>query len=165
MHTYLPLRRSDGIRKPKERQCNIHKTVLVLFQILFTIDNLVELETHKTSDKRRRGRNRRNDLSGNLFGGMTIGSSDAVVHGTEVGCRSDEINVMVRVLVLFKVNRFKTETNQTRWWWKRVFQGFEFIWMRRSMVHRLGESNEGVFLTSCTKKVSLHEKRFNIACG
>jgi hypothetical protein len=40
-----------------------------------------------------------------LLGLVAIRNSDAVVHGTKVGCSGDKIDVVIRIIVLLEFNR------------------------------------------------------------
>ena len=66
--------------------------------------DLVELKTNETGDKRRRRRNSGNDLTRDLLRRVAVGGGDAVVHRTQVGRGSDEIDMIVRIIVLLELN-------------------------------------------------------------
>jgi len=80
---------------------------------------LVQFEANETSNQRRCGGNGRDDLAGNLFSFMSISRLDTIVHRPEIGCRCDEIYVMIGVVVLFKLHRVQPETCQRRGSWER----------------------------------------------
>ena len=66
--------------------------------------DLVQLKADEATDKGCCGRDRGYDLARDLLGGMPVSRSDVVVHRTQVRCGSDEVNVVVRVVVLLELN-------------------------------------------------------------
>lgn len=43
---------------------------------------------------------------------MPVGRGNTIVSGTQVGSSGDEVNVVVRVIILLEVNGLKSETSQ-----------------------------------------------------
>ena len=74
--------------------------------------HLVQLKADKTGNKRRRSRNGGDDLARNLLGRVPVSRRDAVVQRTEVGRRSDEVDVVVRIIVLLELDRVQAVPNQ-----------------------------------------------------
>ena len=66
--------------------------------------NLVQLKTHKTYNKRCRGRDGRNDLTSDLLGSIAIRRSDVVIRCAKVRSSGDKVDVIVGVIVLLELN-------------------------------------------------------------
>ena len=66
--------------------------------------NLVQLKAYKSGHECGGGGNSGNDLARNMLRCVAIGIGDAVVGSTKIGASSNEVNVMVRVIILFKVD-------------------------------------------------------------
>ena len=49
---------------------------------------------------------------------MTVRRVDAVVQRTQVRCRSNEVNVVVAIVVFLELNRVQAETSQGGWGWE-----------------------------------------------
>ena len=96
----------------KERQCKVDETILVLLKIILAVDNLVELKHNQAGNQRSGRGNSGNDLSSDELGLVSISGLDLVVFGSQVTASSDEINVMVRVIILLEVNRNQLESRQ-----------------------------------------------------
>ena len=79
--------------------------ILEGFHLVVALNHFVELKTDETSDERSRGCNGRDDFPGNQLRLVTVGRSDAVVGGAEVGGGHDEVHVEVGVIVFLKVGR------------------------------------------------------------
>ena len=78
------------------------------------VTNLVEFQAHQTRDEGSCGGDGRNDLAGNLLRRVAVGGGDAVVHRTQVGRGSDEIDMMVRIIVLLELNRVQAVADKRR---------------------------------------------------
>ena len=76
--------------------------------------NLVKLQADQASDQRRSRGNGRDDLAGNLLGRMPVGGVDAVVQRTQVRRGGDEVNVVIRVVVLLELDRVQTVADERR---------------------------------------------------
>ena len=87
-----------------------------------TKTDLVELEADQAGDERGGGRDRGDDLAGNLLGRVAVCGRDAVVHGAEVRRSGDEVDVEVRVVILLELDRVEAVTNERRWRWKLLDQ-------------------------------------------
>ena len=65
--------------------------------------DLVKIQTNKACDERRSSSNSRNDLARNLLCGMAVCYVDIVVHGAEIGCCGDEVDMMIGIIILFEL--------------------------------------------------------------
>ena len=126
----LVLGSGDRLRESEERQCQVHEAILVVLQLVLAINylntsqmsshgcfniqrtDLVKFQAHETCDERCRRRNGRNDLASNLLGGVTVGDRDIVIHRPQVSSSSDEINVVVCIIILLKLNRIEAVASQ-----------------------------------------------------
>lgn len=63
--TYLVLGSSNGIREGKERQGKVHETILEGLELLVTLNDLEQLQTHQADHCSCRRGDGRNDLSSN----------------------------------------------------------------------------------------------------
>lgn len=77
--------------------------------------HLVELQTNQTRDERRRGGYCGNDLTSDLLSGMSIGDRDIVVHGTEIGCSGNEVNMMVGIVIFLEFYWVEPISCHRRW--------------------------------------------------
>ncbi len=102
----------NRLAEPKERQRQIHKSVLVLLQVRPAVDQLVKLQVDEAGDQRRRGGNGRDDLPGDELGAVAVGRGDLVVLGAEVAGRGDEVNVVVGIVVLFKLGGLQLKAGE-----------------------------------------------------
>ena len=89
-----------------------------MLNVVLAINDLVQLENYKSSHKCGSGGNGRDNLAGNELGLVAVGLLNLVVFGAKVAACRDEVDVMVRVIVLLKVNRLKLEPSQLAWLWK-----------------------------------------------
>lgn len=78
---------------------------------------LVEFEANKTSNKRSSGSDRWNDLACDLLRVVTIRRFDIVVQRTKVGSCCDEVDVMVRIIILLKLDWVQSIARHRRRWW------------------------------------------------
>ena len=74
--------------------------------------NLVEFQTDKPGDKRGSSRNSWNNFARDLLGAVSICSVDAIIHCTKIRRCSNEINVVVGVIVFLKLARTQAITSQ-----------------------------------------------------
>lgn len=65
---------------------------------------------------------------------MPVGKGDAIVSGTQVGSGGDEVNVVIRVIILLEVNRLKSETSERSRRGKRRNNSFNVIFIYISPV-------------------------------
>lgn len=128
--TYLVLGGRDGFREAKEGQGEVDKAVLVLLNVLLAVDelkegstmfkaifnsaHLVKLQTDQPNSQRGRRRNRRNDFSRNQLCSVLVRRGDTVVQRTQVGCSGDKVDMVVRVVILFKPDRVQSEASHIR---------------------------------------------------
>lgn len=130
---YLVLSSSNRLREPEERQCQIYETVLIVLQLVLLINDLppqhpnqhttqpskkptksdlVKLQADQASHERRGGRDRRDDLSGNLLGLMPTRSLDGIVHRAQVGRRSDKVDMEVGIIVFLEFDRVEAVSSK-----------------------------------------------------
>jgi hypothetical protein len=76
---------------------------------------LVQLEANETSHDRSGGRDSRDDLASNSFRGMSISGGDRIVNGSQIGGRSDKIDVVVCIVILFELDRNHSVSGHRRW--------------------------------------------------
>ena len=69
------------------------------------VTNLVEFQAHQTRDEGSCGGDGRNDLAGNLLRRVAVGGLDVVIRRTQIRSSSDEVDVVVRIIVLLELNR------------------------------------------------------------
>lgn len=103
---------SNRLGEAEEGKCEVDETVLVLLNVVLAVDDLVELKADKAYCEGSGGRNGRDNLASNKLRLVAVRLSDAVVASTKVGRRSDEVDVVIAVVVLLKVARLKTETGK-----------------------------------------------------
>lgn len=70
--------------------------------------HLVEFQANQTSHKRCSRGDGGDNLPSDLFGSVAIGYGNAVIHCAKVRGGSNEVNVMVGVIILLKVYRCET---------------------------------------------------------
>ena len=94
--------------------------------------NLVQLEADESDDEGGCSGNGGNDLAGNLLGSVLVSDSDVVVHRTQVGRGGDEVDVVVRVVVLLKFHGVQAVANQRRWRWQLLHESGSVrrVWLR-----------------------------------
>ena len=78
------------------------------------LQQLEQLEADEAGDHRRGGGDRRDDLAGDLLRAVAVGLLDRVVARAEVRRGGDEVDVEVRVVILFKVDRVHTVPSEAR---------------------------------------------------
>ena len=78
MH-FLYLGRLNRVGESEEGECQVGEAVLVQFDLLVTLDQLVLLQSHQAGHKGRRGGDSGDDAAGNQLGLVTVGSRDTVV--------------------------------------------------------------------------------------
>jgi hypothetical protein len=122
----LELGGGNRLGKAKEGQSQVDETVLVIFQLVLAVDDLlrqfclgrtlwtrlVELQADETHGQSSGCRDSRDDLSSNQLGLVSVGNGNAVVGCTQIGSGSDEVNVVVAVIVLLKVDWDQTESGE-----------------------------------------------------
>ena len=84
-------------------------------ELLNDIANLVEFQTDKPGNKGGCSRNSRDNFARDLLGAVSICSVDAIVHCTKIRCCSNEINMMVGVVVFLKLARAQAISSHRRW--------------------------------------------------
>lgn len=60
---------------------------------------------------------------------MSVCLLNLVVLGAKVAARRDEVDVVVRVIVLLKVNGLQLETSQLTWFWKGLDKAVKLIFV------------------------------------
>ena len=65
---------------------------------------LVQLKADQADDERCSGRDSGNDLARDLLGRMPVSGVDAVVHRAQVRRSSDEVDVVVGVIILLELD-------------------------------------------------------------
>jgi len=70
------------------------------------------LETDQANDKGRCGGDRRDDLPGNLLGRVAISGVYAVIHGAKVRSSSDEVDVVIGIVIFLKLYGIKAESSK-----------------------------------------------------
>lgn len=76
--------------------------------------HLVQLETDESDGEGSRRRDGGDDLSSNQLRLVPVSLGDAVVGSPQVGRGGDEVDVVVRVVILLKVNRSESQSGQRR---------------------------------------------------
>ena len=112
--TVLALLRGDRLREPEERQSEIDETVLVVFELVLAVDDLVKLQAHQTSDQSGGRSDSRDDLTRDLLRRVTIRRVDTVVHRPQIRRGRNEVNMMVRVVVLLELHGVQAEPSKGR---------------------------------------------------
>ena len=78
------------------------------------VTNLVEFQAHQTRDEGSCGGDGRHDLAGNLLRRVAVGGLDVVIRRTQIRSSSDEVDVVVRIIVLLKLDRVQAIADQGR---------------------------------------------------
>lgn len=130
----LLLRRRNRLRETEEGQRQIHETVLVVLKLVLAVNQLVKFQANQTDSESSGCSDGRDNLSRDEFGLMPIGKGDAIVSGTQVGSGGDEVNVVIRVIILLEVNRLKSETSERSRRGKRRNNSFNVIFIYISPV-------------------------------
>lgn len=110
--TILLLRCRNRLRETEEGQSQIYETVLVVHKLVLAVDQLVKFQANQTDGESSGSCDGRDNLACNEFGLMLVGRGNTIVSGTQVGSGGDEVNVVVRVIILLEVNGLKSETSQ-----------------------------------------------------
>ena len=76
--------------------------------------DLIQLQADKTGDERSRCRDGGDDLTRNLLRRMPVCRCDAVVHRAEVRRSGDEVDMVVRIIVLLEFDRVEAVTDKRR---------------------------------------------------
>ena len=79
--------------------------------------DLVQLQTDQAHGQRSSRRNRRDDLARNQLGLVPVRLGNSIVSSTEVGRGGDKVDVVVRVVILFEIDRVETEASEGRGRW------------------------------------------------
>ena len=103
---------SDGLTEAKEWQCKIDEAILVLLNVGLAVQDLVQLKVDQTSHERRCRRDGRDDLASNELGLVAVSLLDLVVLRAEVAGRRDEVDVVVGIIILLKLDRRELESCQ-----------------------------------------------------
>lgn len=75
---------------------------------------LEELQAYQAGDQRSGRRDRRNDFASNLLCRVPVGRVDTVVHRAEIRRSSDEVDVMVSIVILLELNGVEAVASQRR---------------------------------------------------
>jgi hypothetical protein len=67
--------------------------------------HLVKFQAHQTSHKRGSCGDGGDDLPGDLLCRVAIGNRNTIIHCAKVGTRGNEVNMMIRVIILLKIYR------------------------------------------------------------
>jgi hypothetical protein len=81
-----------------------------------THSNLVKLQADQTGDKRGRGSNGRNNLTGNLLRRVPISDRYIIIHGSKVRRCSNKVDMMIGIVILFEFNWSKSVSSKRGWW-------------------------------------------------
>lgn len=130
----LLLRRCNRLRETEEGQSQIHETVLVVLKLVLAVNQLVKFQANQTDSESSGSSDGRDNLARNEFGLMPVGKGDAIVTGTQVGSGGDEVNVVVRIIILLEVNGLKSETSERSRRGKRRNNSFDVIFIYISHV-------------------------------
>ena len=98
----------NGVTECDEGQRQVHERIGVRLNVALVVHQLVHLQIHQTRNERRCRGNRRNNLASDALGRVTVDRLDLVVGGTQIRGRRNKINVVVRVVVFFKLGRRQT---------------------------------------------------------
>ena len=98
----------NGITECDEGQRQVHEGIGVRLNIALVVHQLVHLQIHQTRNERRSRGNRRDNLAGNALGRVSVDRLDLIVGGTQIRGRRDKIDVVIRVVVFFKLGRRQT---------------------------------------------------------
>jgi hypothetical protein len=82
----------------------------MLFNVILAVDDLVEFKNDESSNKSRCGGNSRNDLSGNELRLMTVGLLNLVILSSQITCCSDEIDMVICIVIFLEFDWRKLET-------------------------------------------------------
>ena len=103
------------LREAEHRHRQVRKAAAICIQLLHALLHLVQLHCNCTRHERRCCRDGGNDLSRDFLDRVAVrrGNSITTLHcrmlelllGTEVGASSNEVNVMIGVIVLLKLHR------------------------------------------------------------
>ncbi|CAF3535359.1 unnamed protein product [Fusarium graminearum] len=128
----------DWLTETKEGQCQVDETILVLLKIILAINDLVQLQNNQASHQRSGCGNGRNDLASNELGLVSISWLNLVVLGPQVAASSDEIDVMVRVIVLLEIDRNELESRQRAGGRQTVSQLLDLVVVVEARLRLLG---------------------------
>lgn len=137
----------DGLREAEEGEGEVDEAVLVLLNVVLTVDDLVELEADKADSESGGGGNCRDNLASNELGLVAVRLGDLVVASTEVGRGGDEVDVVVGVVVLLKVARLETEASERRGRGKGLDNRVEVVRWRSEQLLKLNSQSSGVSAT------------------
>jgi hypothetical protein len=76
--------------------------------------NLVQFQTHQAGHEGGGRSNGRDNLPRNLLCGVSISYVDIVVHRPKIRCCSDEVDVIIGIIILLEFDRCKTIACQRR---------------------------------------------------
>lgn len=119
----------DRLAEAEEWQRKVNEAVLVFLDVVIAVEDLVELKNDQSGDKSGSGCDGGDDLSGDELGLMSICEFDLVVLSSQIACCSDEINVMVGIVVLLEFDRLKFESGQCLRLGKLVLDLLEFAFI------------------------------------
>jgi hypothetical protein len=86
--------------------CNQHKV------IARSRTHLVELQADKTRSKSSSGSDSWDDFASDELGLVLVSLGDSIVGSTAIGSGRDEVDVVIGVIVLLKVDRGQAEASQ-----------------------------------------------------
>lgn len=108
----LNLGAGNRLAEAKKGQGQVDEAVLVLLDVVLAVDDLEQLKDDQAGDQRRGGGDGGNDLAGDELGLVPIGLLDLVVVGTQVAGGRDEVNVVVSIIILLKLDRSELEAGK-----------------------------------------------------
>lgn len=118
---------SNGLAESKEWQSQVDEAVLVLLNIILAVNDLVEFQNNQASNEGRCRGDGGDDLARNKLGLVSVSRLNLVVLGPQVTAGSDEVNVVVGVVVLFELDRLQLEARKSACRWEAGREGCELI--------------------------------------
>ena len=102
--TDLLLGRFNGIGETKEWKGQVDESITIIVDFFLLVDHLVQLQADQPGHQTCGGRNSRDDLASNQLGLVLVGGLNIVVESSEVRRGCDEVDVVVRVVVLLELD-------------------------------------------------------------
>lgn len=104
---------SNGLAESKEWQSQVDEAVLVLLDIILAVNDLVELKDNQARNEGRCRGDGGDDLARDKLGLVSVSRLDLVVLRSQVAAGSDEVNVVVGVVILFEFDRLQLEARKS----------------------------------------------------
>ena len=102
----------DRLAEAEEGQREVDEAVSVVLKLRPAVDDLVKLEDDETRHQRGGRGDGGDNLSGDELGLVPVRLLDLVVLGAEVTAGSDEIDMVVRIIVLLELDRHQLEARE-----------------------------------------------------